>query len=79
MNYVKVPSEEVKQKESEVLAMSFKPANPMVVLYCPIEQLQKLATDAGVPYLSAQQLELVLTLVQSTTYLKRALDEWNKN
>ena len=36
-NYGKVPSEEVKQKESEVLAMSFNPADPMVALYRPIE------------------------------------------
>ena len=38
-NYGKVPSEEVKQKESEVLAMSLNPADPMVVLYHFIEQL----------------------------------------
>ena len=59
----KVPSEEVKEKESEVLAMSFNPADPMVVLYHPIEQLQKLAAAAGIPYSSAQQLELGLALI----------------
>ena len=36
-NYGKVLSEEVKQKESEVFAMSFNPADPMIVLYCAIE------------------------------------------
>ena len=65
-NYGKFPSEKVKQKESEVLSMYFNPADPMVVFYCPIEQLQKLATAAGIPYSPAQQLELDLTLIWST-------------
>ena len=51
-NYGKILSEEVKQKESEVLAISFNPADIMVVLYRPIEQLQKLVTAAGIPYSS---------------------------
>ena len=35
-NYGKVPSEEVKQRESEVLNLSFNPAVPLVTLYRPI-------------------------------------------
>ena len=77
-NYDRVPSEEIKQKESEGLAMSFNPADPMVVLYRPIKQLQKLATAAGIPYSSAYQLKLGLTLIWSTRYFKKALGEWNK-
>ena len=49
-NYGKVLPEQVKQKESEVLSISFNPMDFMVVLYCPIEQLQKLATAAGITY-----------------------------
>ena len=55
-NYGKVPSEEVKQKEVEVLNITFHPAEPIVIIYRPIKQLQKLATMAGIPYSQAQQL-----------------------
>ena len=77
-NYGKVPSEEVKQKELEVLEMSFIPVDLMVVLYCPIERLQKLATAAGIPYSSGQQLELGFILIWSTRDFEKALSEWNK-
>ena len=50
LNYEKVHLEEVKEKEKEVLNISFNPAGPMVLLYCPIKQLQKLAISAGIPY-----------------------------
>ena len=50
-NYGKVTSEKVKQKESEVLSQSFNPADPMITIYRPIEQLQKKATEAGIPYM----------------------------
>ena len=49
-NYGHVASEEVKIKESEVLNISFNPADLMVVLFCPIEQLAKLAAPTGIPY-----------------------------
>ena len=52
-NYGKVQSKEVKQKEGAVLSLSFNPADHMVTLYRPIEQLQKLATTAGIPYSEA--------------------------
>ena len=39
LNYGKVPSEEVKEKEAEVLNSTFNPAEPMVLMYCPIEKL----------------------------------------
>ena len=77
-NYGKVPSEEVKQRESEVLTLSFNPADPMITLYRPIEQLQKLATDAGIPYSSAQILEFGLTSIRSTRDFEKGLSDWNK-
>ena len=36
-NYGKVPLEEVKQKEAEVLNISFNHADPIVLLFCPIK------------------------------------------
>ena len=49
-NYSKVRSEEVAQKEMEVMASSWQPTDPIILLTPPIEQLQKLATQAGIPY-----------------------------
>ena len=70
-------SEEVKQKEVEVLSLSFNPAIPMVTLYRLIEQLQKLATATGIPYSEAQKLKIGLTLIRSTRDFEKALGEWN--
>ena len=78
MIYGKVPSEKGKKKEPEVLAMSFNPENLIVVLYRHIKQWQKLATAAGIPYSPEQQLELGLTLIQSTRDFENILGEWNK-
>ena len=39
--YRKVPSEEVKQKEAEIRAMTYHPADPMILLFSPIEKLKK--------------------------------------
>ena len=79
-NYGKVSSEEVKEKEAEVLNISFNPADPMVTIYRPIEQLQKLAISAKIPYSSAQLLELGLTSIKKTRDFEKALGEWsNKN
>ena len=58
--------------------MSFNPADPIVVLYRPIEQLQKLVTDAGIPYSSVKQLEVGHILIRSTRDFEKALGEWNK-
>ena len=59
--------------------MIFNPVDPMVPLYRPIEQLQKLATSAKIPYSPAQQLELDLTLIRGTQDFKKGLSDWNSN
>ena len=61
-----------------MLAISFNPADPMIVLYCPIKQLQTLESAAGIPCSSAQHLELGLTLIWSTRDFEKALGKWNK-
>ena len=38
--YGKIPSEEVKEKEAELRAMPFHPADPMVLLYNAVEKLE---------------------------------------
>ena len=48
----------------------------MVTVYCPIEQLQKLATSANIPYSSAQILEFRLTIVRGTQDFEKGISNW---
>ena len=75
-NYGQVRSEEVTQKEQEVMAMSWQPNDPIVLLTRPIEQLQKLATQAGIPYTDSQILEKGLTKIRATRDFEYALTQW---
>ena len=64
--YGKVPSEEVKQKEAKIRAMSFHPADPLILLHNPIEKLKKLAKAASIPYTRDQLLDIGLTVICNT-------------
>ena len=75
-NYGKVRSEEVAQKEMEVMTSSWQPTDPIILLTRPIEQLQKLATQAGIPYTDSQILEKGLTLIRATRDFEYALALW---
>ena len=75
-NYGKVRSEEVTQKDSEVMSMNWQPTDPIILLTRPIEQLQKLATQAGIPYTDSQILEKGLTIIRSTRDFEYALTQW---
>ena len=74
-NYGKVRSKEVTQKEHEVITMSLQPTDPIVLLTRPIEQLQKLATQAGIPYTDSQILEKGLTMIRATRDFEYALTQ----
>ena len=76
-NYGKVTSVEVKEQESEVLNLQFNPADPMITIFRPIEQLQKKAVEADIPYSEEQLLEFGLTLVRNTRDFEKAIGEWN--
>ena len=75
-NYGKVRSEEVSQKEVEVMTATWHPTDPIVLLTRPIEQLQKLATQAGIPYTDGQILEKGLTMIRATRDFELALTQW---
>ena len=76
-NYGKVPSSEVKDKETEILGMSFHPADPMITLYSPVEKLQKLAKSAEIEYSEAQIVEIALTVIRNTHDFEKVLSEWH--
>ena len=77
-NYGKVRSEEVTSKEAEVMSMTWQPSDPIVLLTRPIENLQKLAQQAGIPYTDQQLLEKGLSIIRSTRDFEYALTEWEK-
>ena len=76
-NYGKVPSHEVKEKESEILNMTFHPSDPMITLYNPIEKLRKLASDAEIEYTEEQTIEFGLTVIRNTHDFENALLKWH--
>ena len=75
---IKVPSKEVSSKEAEVMSMTWQPSDPIVLLTRPIENLQKLAQQAGIPYTDQQLLEKGLSIIRSTRDFEYALTEWEK-
>ena len=75
-NYGKVRSEEVSAKEAEVMAMTWQPHDPLVLLTLPIENLKKLAVKANVPYSEKQLLEKALTIIRNTRDFEYALTLW---
>ena len=77
-SYGKVTAEEVKEEENMVLNISFNPADPMVTIFRPIEQLQKKAVAAGIKYSNEQLLEIGLSLIRNTRDFEKALGEWNQ-
>ena len=77
-NYGKVSMEEVMEKEREVMSMTWLPSDPIVLLTRPLEQLQKLATHAGIPYSSSQILEKALAIVRGTRDFEYALTLWEQ-
>ena len=65
--------EEVAQKESEVMAMPWQPHDPLVLLIRPIENLQKLVEQAGVPYSEMQLLQKYLSIMRNTRDFEHAI------
>ena len=68
--------EEVTEKEREVMSMSWQSSDPIVLLTRSIEQLQKLATQAGMPHTDSQILEKGLTIIRATRDFEHALTQW---
>ena len=77
-NFGKVTSEEVNQKEAEIMAMIWLPSDPIIMLTKPIEELNKLAKQAGIPYTPAQILEKALSVIRETRDFELALTNWEE-
>ena len=48
--YGNIRGEENAQREAEVMLTTWQPHDPIVLLTRPIETLQKMATQAGIPF-----------------------------
>ena len=75
-NFGKVRSEEVAEKETEVMSMTWQPQDPIVLLTRPIENLQELAKEAGIPYSDMQLLQKGLAIICNTRDFEYALTMW---
>ena len=60
------------------MSMTWQPSDPIVLLTHPIENLQKLAQQAGISYTDQQLLEKGLSIIRSTRDFEYALTEWEK-
>ena len=69
----KVRSEEVTQKDSDAMLLACKPTDPIILLTRPIENIQNLAKQAGIPCANSQILEKGLVLMRSTRDFECAL------
>ena len=66
--YRKIPSKEV--------TTAFKPADPMIILYNPIEKLRKMVEYSNIAYTENQILDIGLTVIRNTRDFEKALGDW---
>ena len=76
--YGTIPLDVVKNKEAEVRAIIFNPAEAMVTIFKPVEDLRKLVISAEVPYTEKQLLSIALNVINNTMDFERAQEDWNK-
>jgi len=71
--YGKVRSEEVTQKDSQIIAIDWQPSDSLILLTCPIKNLQKLEKQVGIPYIDKQLLEKDFAFIRNTRDFEYAL------
>ena len=71
--YGVVPAEVVKDHKNEIRLMSFHPADPLIMLYGPIEKLQKLTGAARISYTPEQSLDISIRVIKNIYDFERTL------
>ena len=51
--------------EAEVMYITWKPDDPLVLLTRPIETIQKMATQVGIPFSTAQLLDKGIQIIKN--------------
>ena len=75
LRYGQVTGEEVKAMEEKVMKTVFAPADPLVLIWNPIEKLKKLAIQANLPYTPQQLIDLAMQLIKNTHDFELAIGE----
>ena len=76
--YGQVSGTDVQDCLNEVLKTPFTPADPLVTLWNPIQKLNKLATQARIPYSEQQLIEFALQMIRGTHDFENALGKWEE-
>ena len=63
-------------KEDEIRTMVFHPADPLVTIFTPLEDLRELGTYARNPYSEAQIVNYGLTILKQTSDFEKYLETW---
>ena len=56
--------------------MQFNPADPMILLFNPINKLAKMGISADIEYTERQLLDIGLTVIWNTRDFEKALVKW---
>ena len=74
--YGVVPEDDLVAAESALRARVFDIAQPLVIIYNEMDDLQQLATAAGVPYTEAQFVNLGIRLIKNMNDFDKGLTKW---
>ncbi len=77
-NYGRVTPAKLVEEEQQLLAWSFDPSLPIVLLFNRIDDLMDLANAAGSPYSAQQVINLGYIIVNKTGKFSTGIREWNR-
>jgi hypothetical protein len=76
-NYAKASQEDVEAQYEVVRTLTYDLRDPLVTLYTPIDDLQKVAVAAENPFTDTQLVKLALNVLQSTGDFEETIIAWN--
>jgi hypothetical protein len=76
-NYAKASQDDVEAQYELVRALTYDLRDPLVTLYTPIDDLQKVAVAAENPFTDTQLVKLALNVLQSTGDFEETIIAWN--
>ena len=74
--YGTVPEEDLLSADSALRTRVFDITKPLVIIYNEMDDLQQLATAAGLPYTDAQFINLGIRLIKNMNDFDKGLTEW---
>ena len=74
--YGTVPEEDLLSADSALRSRVFDITKPLVIIYNEMDNLQQLATAAGLPYSNAQFINLSMRLIKNMNDFDKGLTKW---